>query len=73
MKVEEINKLKIGDVVVCSHSENSTNAKDFSGVVKSIERYSSGGVRIVRTKTDYANWWSIENIYTPERNPEYFV
>ncbi len=73
MKIEKINKLKIGDVVVCSCSENSTNAKGFSGVVKSIERYSSGGVRIIRTEADYTNWWSIENIYTQEKNPEYFI
>ena len=74
MKIEEINKLRIGDLVNV-HYTSDTNSIVKIGhlLVDKIEHYPSGGVRIIKAGDRTFKWWEVVNIFKPEDYPEYFL
>ncbi len=75
MKIEEINKIKIGDLVNIHHTSPDTNSviKLKNLLIDKIEHYPSGGVQIIKTGFQSFKWWEVHDIFTKEEYPEMFI
>ncbi len=67
MKVEEINKIKIGDIVEIN--------KGIKKRIDDIEYYDEEKrkVRIFKSKNEGFTWYSVTDVFTREEYPEMFV